>query len=272
MPGLSVTDLVVLLDGHGFWPHRTCPVRYSPRVESAVAAFQATALDAEGKTLEVTGQLDERTEWALRNYTGVDQRLDLPPGCCPAGLSPLRKAVLGEYLKLINKGVREQPNGSNRSPEIDKLFPVWLQRNLAGTKAKGPAWCCFCYTKCHYLATEDVEGTGRWLLKRQQGSCKKASEVAKGLGLWVPNTALPVPGDAGVILHNSGTGHVFAVYRVSEDGKQMNTLEGNVSNRVATRLRRTNEVAGFIRADEDLCSGFQRGLVRAQNAANEDTR
>ena len=269
--GPELDTLLALLDKHGFWPHQNTPASFTTKVDGAVKDFQATALDSAGKPLKADGEVGAKTWWALRNYTGKSQKLDLPNNRVPKGLSVVRQNVLKELLSLHDKGVKERPNGSNRSKEIDKLLPTWWVNKYGKLKPqkKGPAWCCFTYMTCYKRAS------GSWILGRQEGSCKRASERAQEQGKWVPadDASGPIPGDCGIILHDNGTGHAVTVYRVSKDGKTITTVEGNCANRIAIRERKVNTFAGFIRADDGKSSkDFQRGLVKASRVGNESTR
>lgn len=264
--GPQLDGVIKLLDKHGFWPLAMTPASYNKAVSDAVADFQATALGENKKPLDVDGDVGPMTMWSLRHYGGDDQKLNLPTNRIPKGLTPLREAILREYLLLADAGVKEQPRGSNRSPEIDNLLPKWWTNKYGAErpKKKGPAWCCFAYMSCFKRAS------GRWLLGRIEGSCKRAAQKAKQQKKWAYLD--PIPGDAAVILRDNGTGHMMVVYRVSKDGKTITTIEGNVANRVGIRERKVSSTAGFIRADDFMCEGFQRGLVKAKKAGRESTR
>lgn len=265
--GPELDKLVALLDKHGFWPHQVTPKTFNTKVDGAVRDFQATALNSKGKALKTDGEVGDQTWWALRNYTGKGQKLNLPNDRIPKGLSDVRVAILKEMLALHDAGVKERPNGSNRSKEIDKLLPTWWMNKYGKLKPqkKGPAWCCFTYMTCYKRAT------GEYVLGRQEGSCSKAAERAKAKGIYA--TKNPIPGDCGLLLHGNGKGHAVTIYRVSKDGKTVTTVEGNCANRVAIRERKVDTFTGFIRADNGRSSkDFQRGLVKAKKIGNESTR
>lgn len=264
--GLELDKLVGLLDKHGFWHFQVTPPKFNDKVDGAVRDFQASALGPKGKALSVDGGVGDKTWWALRNYGGKNQKLNLPANRIPTGLSEARQAILKKVLALHDAGVRERPNGSNRSKEIDKLLPTWWVRKYAPQRPqkKGPAWCCFTYMTCHKRAT------GKYILGGQEGSCSKAAKRAQSLGIW---STTPIPGDCGILLHGNGKGHAVTVYRVSKDGSTLTTVEGNCANRVAIRERKTESFAGFIQPDNGHSSkGYQRGLVKAKKIGNESTR
>ena len=102
--------------------------------------------------------------------------------------------------------------------------------------------------------------------------------------MWRPKGHYtPVPGDAFVMLHKSdagelnGRGHIGFVYRVSQNGKRFNTIEGNCGDRVKLGERGVDDrsMAGFIDFWKDgrsLQKTFQRGLVAANSSVGLSTR
>lgn len=266
--GSEVVKLKRLLAAQGMWPATQLGLRFGPKTKGAVDYFQSTHMGPSGLPLDVDGRVGTDTWWALRNATGAPQRSGLDGNKIPSGIGEGRTAIL--KVALAQHGIKEIPNGSNRGSRprggVDKFTPAWSRRGW-----KGPAWCCFSLFWCVKQAL------GRYVLSRHHGSCHKAAKEAKAKGLWIPNKpgAVPVPGMAFVMLRPGGTGHTGLVYRVSRDGKTINTAAGNEGNRWKIGKRRLDDgtIAGFI----DFCpdeprTGFQRGLVAAASSASDGTR
>ena len=96
--------------------------------------------------------------------------------------------------------------------------------------------------------------------------------------LWVPSTLRgnrPFPGDAFVMEHGDGTGHIGFVLRVSADGTTINTVEGNCGNRVKVGLRSlsAHDIVGFIdNVPDETREDFERGVLSASAVENASTR
>lgn len=208
-------------------------------LKADLAYFQSTHLGADGKPLKVTGAADAPTAWALKNSTGKPQKSGLE-GKIPRGITGQRRELLELALAEHAKGVKERPNGSNRSKEIDKYFPGW-QRKKLGKKLKGPAWCAFFV---NWLFSQ-VMGKRPW--GGYIGSCVrlvKAAQKSEHCRVF-SSPELAAPGDIFVIVHGS-TGHTGVVLRKNSDSSQINTVEGNCGNRVKVGLRDTSTIAWYI--------------------------
>ena len=100
---------------------------------------------------------------------------------------------------------------------------------------------------------------GEYLLGKKLGSAWKHYKAAKKLHLWCDKKdGGPVPGDIFVMLYRDENGkltfrgHVGFVLRVSEDGKTINTIEGNAGNRVKVGKRNVSQknLVGWVRMDQ----------------------
>lgn len=257
--------LVERLRAQGFWSVAP-PSRFDTQLEAAVKHFQESHLGPDGVFLQVDGVVGERTWWALDNPSGAAQRSAILPSI-PAGLGPKRTRILQVALDEHARGVAEDPDGSNRGPLLDKYLPEW-----ARTGARGPAWCCYFYS---WVVKEALSV---YPLGVPEGSCAKARVRAVRRGLWTPKTVRrdrPLPGDAFVFDHGGGHGHIGFVLRVSADGSQINTVEGNAGNRVKVGLRDLSEAAlvGFIdNVPTESSTTFERGLSSLPRLAGETTR
>lgn len=261
----AVAPLIDLLRAQGFWDGDT-PSLFDKHVERAVRYFQQTHLDPSGTFLKSDGVVGERTWWALNNPSGNRQRSNIVPSM-PANLLPKRTRILQVALAEHTKAVREQPDGSNRGPEVDKYLPPWHR-----TRGKGPAWCCFFYS---WVVQQAL---GAFPLGTRVGAVVRARELAVERGLWTPKTVpggRPYPGDAFVMEHGDGTGHIGFVLRTSVDGKSINTIEGNSGNRVKVGLRSLSnrDIVGFIDNVRDEASNdFERGVLTASKLDGSGTR
>jgi hypothetical protein len=123
------------------------------------------------------------------------------------------------------------------------------------------------------------QALGRYPLGAKFASCYQAWKQAEKLGHAKKTT--PLPGDQFIMLYTNssgqmtGTGHTGYVLAVSEDGRWINTVEGNAGNRVKIGKRLVSQMYGFI----DLCgdtaslTDWQVGLVgSAASTAGDTTR
>lgn len=267
----KVVEVKDLLAAQGFWNklEDDWPA-FSAALADAVAYWQQTHLGPDGFPLAVDGIVGDNTWWSLMHPAGKAQSSGLGKyKRLPNGLTVRRRQLLltalGEY------GVKEWPMGSNRGDRprggIDKYLPGWWLEK----PGKGPAWCCF------FVSWVTHQVFGRYPLGRNHGSCKQAWKAAKDRGMGLIATPhLIAPGDAFVMKWGPRTGHIGFVYRVSEDGKEINTIEGNCANRVKIGRRPTEgKIYGVI----DFCGdevfaqgGFERGLIPVANVSKDSTR
>lgn len=244
------------------------PELFTEATEAAVSYFQSTHLGQNGRPLGVDGVVGSKTLWALENNTGDAQRSHIAPAI-PEGLPAHRKRVLEIALAEHARPAVEDPNGSNRGPVVDKyLEPAWWRRS-----PQGPPWCCLFYS---WVINEAL---GEFPIGSREASCARAVDKAKEKGLWVEGDAPPIPGDAFVMLYRNaqgaltGKGHIGFVLRVSEDGKQINTVEGNCGNRVKVGTRKVDTIAGYILPGFDKEPfTFARGLNDAASVDAAGTR
>lgn len=242
--------------------------KFSKKTRDAVIYFQQTHQASDGVPLMVDGAVGDNTWWALKHQHGIVQRSFVKPDI-PNGISEDRRGYLLVALGEHAKKVRERPNGSNRSKEIDKYFPQWwLDQNTAS--AKGMAWCCFCVSWC------DHEALGYYTLGRRYGSCKQAMNAAIKADLWYQRgDYVPIPGDWFIMQYGGGKGHIGFVLRVSKDGTKMNTIEGNCGNRVKVGLRDiADPIVGFVNpfGDEFIDQKFAYGICKVGSVGKDTTR
>jgi len=222
--------------------------------------FQETHIGADGVFLKVDGKVTVgggNTWWALENPNGASQNnwFDVR---IPDMLSPDRYLVLDRAVTERARGVREEPLGSNAGPEVLKY----------GGK-KGNPWCCFFV---HWVMHTAL---GRWPTSHGKcGSCSLTFSTANKDHITTP---FPRPGDIFIMQRRENNkivgGHTGFVLRVSEDGKSINTVEGNCANRVKIGLRKIETIHGLINGYKDpLPVNWERGLLgRTSGTGNNNT-
>jgi CHAP domain len=263
---VAVQTLIGRLRAEGFWEEAADVSEFTLEVEDSVRSFQRTHLGPDGTFLSADGVVGEKTWWALFNSTGRAQRSGLRASV-PDGLGPMRQRILTVALAEHARDVVEVPNGSNRGPDVDRYLPDWVKK----PGQKGPAWCCFFYSWVAHQALD------KWPLGAPQGGVLEARRVAGKLGLWTPKSVAvnrPLPGDVFVMDRGSGHGHIGFVLRVSDDRKQINTLEGNCGNRVKLGMRELSdpEIIGFIdNVPSENNTVFELGIADASNLGRDRT-
>ena len=268
----GVAALKELLWAQGHWKHATSGP-WGGALTEAVTYFQQTHIGKDGLPLKTDGEVGDKTWWALRNAEGKKQRNGMKAGAkIPAGIGVVRTSLLKKALSEHAKGVKETPNGSNRGKHVDKYFPKWLIKKMG--KGKGEAWCAFFI---NWLVTE-VIGKRPW--GGYIGSCYALYKASKKKGLACYTAPARVrPGDVGIMFKTNPDkkrpkgGHIFLVLRVSADGSEVNTVEGNCGNRVKVGWRRTKDVSRFINfCGDSVPVGFERGVITADDVGRHGTR
>jgi len=271
MPALRIGSkdkmVVVFKDAmanQGFWTGNRSEA-YTKTFAQAVAYFQQTHLGPDGEQLQVDGIIGPNTMWALTNPTGKPQKSNLSPKTTgghlriPKGISEERARILG--IALGEHNVREKPNGSNRGPGVDKYLPRWAQTE------PGPPWCCF------FVSWVTKQALGQYPLGRNHGSCARAWKAAQEREMVERSLMFVAPGDVFYMRFGPTKGHVGFVYRVSEDGTVINTVEGNCGNRVKIGRRVLDaRIHGVINFFEGRVRDFDRGLIDAKNVGKDGTR
>lgn len=185
----------------------------------------------------------------------------------PSGLPPNREALL--RYALAEDGTKER-TGKNDGP-VEKYMPAWA-------RGKGLPYCGF------FGGWNWIQVFGRHPYEKHLGGVWDIMRAAKARGEFHlsrgPNRYSPIPGDAGLIIHDKDgnldtrdPGHFYLVVRLSEDGKLVNTIEGNFRNRVGCATRSTDDpaLAGWVNCFDRMCGegdavGWQRGLFDAPHA------
>jgi len=270
----GITQLKELLAEQGYWKYDITGT-WGTRLTHAVTYFQQTHIGEDGKQLKGDAKVGDKTWWALRNPHGAPQRSNLAPSIPQGLLGTERAVVLAKALAEHAKGVKEVPGGSNRGPEVDKYFPSWLLKKWPTKTTKGEAWCAFFV---NWVVTQAL-GSRPW--GGYIGSCYTLWKTSRSKGLPIYSGGANLcPGDAFLLFKTDPDkgrpkgGHIGLVLRVSEDGSQINTVEGNCGNRVAVKLRSTSDISRFVNfyGDKGHSVDFERGLVDATDVSGSGTR
>lgn len=235
---------------------------FGPLTRNAVLYFQSTHLDSKGRPLEVDGAIGKHTRWALQNPSGTAQTSGLGNQIIPGGLAGSRLA----FLKTLSADYRsgkfiEVPDGSNTGPTIKRF-------------SRGTFWCAF------YQSDAWNRTTGSYPLGKDHGHCLTFWRAAKAAGIAIPKEqGEPLPGDLAIMLYRNqsgnltGSGHIFAATRTSENGQRMNTIGGNEGNRLKHGHREVSQptIVGWIDLHGDnrdkVAREMERGVISASAAA-----
>lgn len=193
----------------------------------AVKAFQASHSGADGHALTVDGIIGASTAWSLQHPGGGGHGYTAPGWrCYPSEApEPVRTVLQWSVGKI---GVHEDPDGSNRGPEIDE----WTGMTGQPADVRGPAWCAF-WVSAAYAQAEGGSPFG------VLASAYKIKEWGIAHGKIVSSILLP--GDIFVILRGDLHGHVGIVGTVL-DVSSVATIEANSSNGIRGLVR---QVASF---------------------------
>ena len=254
--GSNVITLQKLLQSQGYFDGAALG-HFKELTLAAVLHFQQTHNGPDKRPLKCDGEVGSNTWWALFNPSGEAQR-NRRPQSNPNVKNPKRDSLIAWAEGEHAKGIHEIPDGSNWSPRIKDYLAA------AGLDFPAP-WCesFACCGNWEAVGAYPIGHTGLVL-----GAWNKARE----LGMAKTVRYFPRPADQFVMLHGDGTGHTGFIYRVSKDGRTVNTIEGNCANRVALQRRDVNTFAGFINVfgDGDQAVDFDLGLVAEETSTDAD--
>jgi CHAP domain/Putative peptidoglycan binding domain len=190
---------------------------FGPATEEAVRLFQAQSVDATGKPLEIDGKVGPMT-WSVLFGSAVK--------IVETSGSSLLDAVIAKAQSQV--GVREQPLGSNRGPQVDEYIRAAGLNPAAGSFA----WCtCFLFW-CFREASEELgvpnpmpKTAGVLDLWNKAGQ-KGLLRITPGLAQAHPEKIKP--GMFFFLSTGAGTGHVGLIKSVS--GVTLRTIEGNTTD------------------------------------------
>jgi peptidoglycan hydrolase-like protein with peptidoglycan-binding domain len=227
---LDVVQLQRLLSSHGYFQNRIpADGIFEDVTQENVELFQLQHVDKQGLQLKADGVVGNKTWWALKNPSGEAQSNRFQP-VIPDGLTVKRQQLLEVIYEEHAKPVREVPDGSNRSVDIDRYW--------GPTGVIAAPWCCafVSWVLNDVLDSYPIGG------KHHLGVQKMWRE-ARVAEMEVTD---PKPGDIFIQIKSGGKGHTGFVTGVSENGKSIYTGEGNCGNRLKIGLRRNNSITHFI--------------------------
>lgn len=272
--GADVVRLRQLLDVFGLAP-LLCSDVFDPDLRDAVVDFQMRHSGPDGRPLIVDGIVGAKTWWALQLDPNIEDH-STHGLTTPAGLTPMRRAVLEGALRWLAADVREVPLGSNRGPMIDDCLPKWRTTGKMAN-AKGPPWCAFCADHIALVATGFHPHVSEQMPRGQKiGSVYRSVQVSKRLGQFVAD---PTPGDQFAILYRDGSGrltfkgHKGTVIRV--DDTHVNTLEGNYGNAFRAARRARSTIEGYVNwfpLHEQPKDWERGGVIDVQGPQHKTTR
>lgn len=234
-PDPDVIRLQRLLRANGYLADQAPPQGiFDPLTHDQVVLFQTQHVDRDGNQLVADGVVGKATWWALDHPSGDAQRNHIA-AVVPAGLTDRRRQLLDLILEEHAKPVAEDPDGSNRSPDIDQYW--------GHTGVIGLPWCCAFVSWALHQVLDAYPIGGKhhlgvqlmWRAARQAGMA----------------TEQPKPGDIFVQLMSGGKGHTGFVVGVSPDGEHVYTGEGNCGNRLKVGKRRRDSIQHYIDALAD---------------------
>ncbi|MGH8175579.1 MAG: CHAP domain-containing protein [Steroidobacter sp.] len=195
---------------------------FDAATEASIRLFQAQHVDSLGIPLKVDGRIGPFTWGAL---------FPTPSSPAPTGASSsLSLQALAVAASQI--GVREQPEGSNSGPQVDRYLA-----SVGVTPRVGPAanraWCAAFVYWCYQTASRSlgavnpVVKTGgvlrHWDLARANASAKRHRKQQA-----IQDPGLVKPGFVFVYDFGRGLGHTGIVERL--DNGRLITIEGNIDD------------------------------------------
>lgn len=212
--------------------------------EKAVKLFQARFPDVTGRPLEIDGKVGSLTWGALFGQTTVPSTKTAP--------SKLTEAVIAFAKTQI--GVKEQPIGSNRGPEVDEYL---REVGLDPTK-DSYAWCVafthYCYKKAAEklsIANPHIKTAG--VLEHWNVAGKKSGVLRITNARSVADPSLITPGSLFIIDLGGGFGHSGIVVEVANG--RLITIEGNTND------GGSREGIGVFQRDARKIANINKGFI-----------
>lgn len=232
---------------------------FDDNTEDQVEMFQLQHIGSDGEQLDSDGIVGTQTWWALENPSGASQRNNLVHNdfSAVAGLTATRGALIALLLEEHERGVRETPDGSNRSRDIDQYW--------GDLKIRGKPWCCTYVSWALYETLVDhpiggVHNVG--VIRMSRTAVRAGFEVM-----------MPKPGDIFVQEKRRGKGHTGFVIGVSHDGQTIYTNEGNCGNRLKIGKRKVSSITRFLDVlGDEQDDSWTRGELNAADVSSDTDR
>ena len=231
---------------------------FDDNTEDQVEMFQLQHIGSDGEQLDSDGIVGSQTWWALENPSGASQKNNISQDSLAiSGLTPIRAALISLILEEHEKGVRETPDGSNRSRDIDQYW--------GDLKIRGKPWCCTFVSWGLYETLDDHPIGGV-----HNVGVIRMSRTAVRAGFQVME---PKPGDIFVQEKRRGKGHTGFVIGVSRDGRSIYTCEGNCGNRLKIGKRKVSSITRFLDVlGDEQDDSWARGELNAADVGSDTDR
>ncbi len=213
------------------------------KTKSAVKVFQARFPDASGRPLGIDGEVGSFTWGAMFGAASVPSSSSTS--------SPLVRAAIDFAVTQI--GVRENPLGSNRGPEVDQYMRA-VGLNPAGEFAWCVAFTHFCYLKAAESlgrANPHIKTAGvldHWSKAGRKPGVQRVTktQAVADLGLVKPGSLFIIDlggglGHSGMVLETA-SGRLVTIEGNTNDGGSRNGI--GVFRREARKINQINK--GFI--------------------------
>lgn len=195
---------------------------FGPSTEDGVRLFQAQSTDARGRPLEVDGVVGPTTWAALFD---IDEPVSDRPD----------SELIARMIEIASGqvGVRENPIGSNRGPQVD----AYLKRCGLNPEEASYAWCVAFAYWCFDEASQQLGQHNH--MPRTAGvhdlwnRLGRAGRTRLTPGQARRNPELIKPGMMFFINTGGGFGHAGIVKAV--EGSVLRTIEGNTTDRDGSR-------------------------------------
>jgi hypothetical protein len=209
----------------------------------AVTQFQACHVGSDRQPLKVDGVVGDATLWALAHPSSSDQDAHAMAQPVDVDVPGIGGTALKFALAELRRGVREDPDGSNRGDRID------LYTGFKGAPGvRGPAWCAYLVSWCVDQAAKSLN------MPNPMGIIGSAHNIIhwgeRNRCALVPGACLLRPGDIAVISRDDGHGHCMFVRSVlpgSAPNAGFHSVEGNAGNAVRSYTRRIETISRIVR-------------------------
>lgn len=218
---------------------------FGEATEEAVLLFQARYTDPLGRELEVDGEVGPNTWTALFGAEAVSEGPAFQAG------SSIRDLVVQVAASQV--GVREEPRGSNRGPQVDE----YIRASGLDPRADSYAWC-ICFMQWVFKEAAKSDGAGISPLPRTAGvHALWKMRTSAATNVITPNEADPAVIKPGMVfLFDTGGGKGHGGFVESVSGSRLVSVEGNTNNggsregygvfRRTTRLVKMQRLLGYL--------------------------